>query len=235
MSAPNCMQMRLFTETSYRHSTLCSSRNLAMSPIPKAYREALDAASLPTAGATVTGNVLTLSNGQRLFARTVTFASNIAQARGEAEGLHYMGLTSALASRLYRFHFTASAGGDGGDRDKREAVVLSEYLDMGGRMDEAGQRQLARKLAEMHRPLGPEQVEEDTKRRKETGLPVQAAIDPGRLNFGFPVPTHCGVTEQDNTWEGDWATFFRDRRLGNMVRRIGDAEVAEEWDRMQAR
>ena len=31
--------------------------------------------------------------------------------------------------------------------------------------------------------------------------------------FGFPVPTCCGSTVQDNTWEDTWADFFGKRRL----------------------
>nr|CAG8459691.1 13399_t:CDS:2 [Entrophospora candida] len=31
--------------------------------------------------------------------------------------------------------------------------------------------------------------------------------------FGFPVVTMCGATEQDNTWESDWETFYKERRL----------------------
>ena len=31
--------------------------------------------------------------------------------------------------------------------------------------------------------------------------------------FGFPVPTCCGSTEQDNTYTADWADFYAQRRL----------------------
>jgi protein-ribulosamine 3-kinase len=31
--------------------------------------------------------------------------------------------------------------------------------------------------------------------------------------FGFPVPTCCGSTPQDNTWTASWADFFAKRRL----------------------
>ncbi|CUS15390.1 unnamed protein product [Tuber aestivum] len=31
--------------------------------------------------------------------------------------------------------------------------------------------------------------------------------------FGFPTPTCCGSTVQDNTWEDTWADFFGKRRL----------------------
>lgn len=53
--------------------------------------------------------------------------------------------------------------------------------------------------------------------------------------YGFPVPTHCGATEQDNTWEESWEVFWRDRRLGNLVNRIGDKEINALWEDMKRR
>ncbi|KAG5917637.1 hypothetical protein E4U42_007170 [Claviceps africana] len=48
--------------------------------------------------------------------------------------------------------------------------------------------------------------------------------------FGFPVPTCCGETAQDNTWKASWADFYAENRLGGIletcVRRQGpDAEL----------
>ncbi|PWN43754.1 hypothetical protein IE81DRAFT_67984 [Ceraceosorus guamensis] len=43
--------------------------------------------------------------------------------------------------------------------------------------------------------------------------------------FGFHVPTHCGATEQDNTFEDKWSTFWTERRIGDLVRRLADADV----------
>ena len=137
-----------------------------------------------------------------------------------------MRLTSELAPQLY--HFGVSEKGSG----QEEAVILSEYLDMGGRMTEEGQRELARGLARMHRPLDESGRQRDAEMRRKNGLPsTDGTAVQGK--FGFPVPTHCGVTEQDNTWDQDWATFFGERRLGDMVRRTGDASIQAEWDKMQ--
>lgn len=49
------------------------------------------------------------------------------------------------------------------------------------------------------------------------------------------MPTHCGATQQDNTWEADWATFFRERRLGDLVRRLGDGQITAAWERLSAK
>jgi fructosamine-3-kinase len=58
---------------------------------------------------------------------------------------------------------------------------------------------------------------------------------PNPPRYGFPVPTHCGATQLDNTWEKDWATFYRERRLGDMVRRLRDEEVDVAWEAMQGK
>lgn len=44
-------------------------------------------------------------------------------------------------------------------------------------------------------------------------------------SFGFPVPTNCGETVQDNTIERSWAAFFGKRRIGDVVDRIGDKDL----------
>ena len=49
------------------------------------------------------------------------------------------------------------------------------------------------------------------------------------------MPTHCGATELDNTWEQSWVTFFTERRLGDIVKRIGDRELADAHARLQRR
>ncbi|KAA1106703.1 hypothetical protein PGTUg99_009879 [Puccinia graminis f. sp. tritici] len=75
-------------------------------------------------------------------------------------------------------------------------------------MDSKLERSLARQLASMHDPTNP------------------ASQAPNGM-YGFDVPTHCGETEQDNTWEKDWMVFFRDRRIKSVVDRIGDEEITQ--------
>jgi fructosamine-3-kinase len=41
-----------------------------------------------------------------------------------------------------------------------------------------------------------------------------------RGTFGFPVPTYCGSTPQDNAETEDWPTFYGERRLGHVLRLI---------------
>jgi protein-ribulosamine 3-kinase len=67
---------------------------------------------------------------------------------------------------------------------------------------------LAQRLAaEMHDP-------DSTNARSPKGM------------YGFHVPTHCGETEQDNQFESDWMVFYRDRRIGDLIERIGDDEIS---------
>jgi protein-ribulosamine 3-kinase len=41
--------------------------------------------------------------------------------------------------------------------------------------------------------------------------------------FGFDADTYCGPTRQDNTRSTSWVEFYRDRRLGFLVRIIAEA------------
>lgn len=53
---------------------------------------------------------------------------------------------------------------------------------------------------------------------------------PWDQQFGFPVTTCCGRTELDNRplqgdSRGNWAHFYAERRVGNLLVRIGDPEL----------
>ncbi|ORX38044.1 Fructosamine/Ketosamine-3-kinase [Kockovaella imperatae] len=124
--------------------------------------------------------------------------------RGEAASLKAMSATApeSLIPRLYGYAESA---------DGNECAMVTQYFDLQPLHGGSYQRELGRKLAEMHR-LPPKDTEGYTGR------------------YGFEVPTFCGVTQQDNTWEGDWKTFWRDRRLGDMIRRIEDTDLAKAWD-----
>lgn len=94
----------------------------------------------------------------------------------------------------------------------KEGGMVSEYFKLSSTSTPAIQRQLGKMIAEMHRvPSGEEGYD-------------------GK--FGFERNTFCGVTEQDNGWEDDWGVFFRDKRLGHLVSRIGDQEVQDAWEEM---
>lgn len=99
-------------------------------------------------------------------------SGNTSQLIGEAEGLKRMWETSpGLVPKL---HIKEEL-----DNGKR-ALFISDYINIGS-MGAATMARLAEKMAnELHNP---------DKQLKDV------------KGFGFPVPTHCGATEQDNTWE----------------------------------
>lgn len=89
-----------------------------------------------------------------------------------------------------------------------ELAMVSSYAE--GSRSPDFQARLGAALATMHSPSG-----------KSEG-------------YGFDVPTHCGATEQDNAWNQSWEAFFRDQRLGDLVRRIDDACINKLWEEMVA-
>ena len=49
--------------------------------------------------------------------------------------------------------------------------------------------------------------------------------------FGFPVPTYCGSTLQDNRESASWAEFYGERRLGALEHQLVDAGRLDASDR----
>lgn len=95
--------------------------------------------------------------------------------------------------------------------------LATDFLDLGG-VGPASGESLARKLARLH----------------TTPAPVPVGFD--RPMYGFPVPTCCGDTVQENGWRESWAEFFAENRLRHVLRagqrRNGrDVELAEAVDR----
>lgn len=115
-----------------------------------------------------------LSNAEtgRTYIAKLASKPNVAQLIGEAEGLKRMWETSnGLVPKLHVFEKL-----DEGNK----ALFISDYINLGS-MGGPAMARLAEKMAtELHNP--------DNQLSDVKG-------------FGFPVPTHCGVTEQDNTWE----------------------------------
>jgi protein-ribulosamine 3-kinase len=140
-----------------------------------------------------------------VFTKIAT-GKDVPQLIGEAEGLKAMGEAAPdLVPKLFGYGYD--------DDNHNEACMLSQWFEMRGSWrDPAHQRELGRKLAQMHRFI------------PDAGHGGQ---------FGFPVATHCGVTEQDNTWEEEWEVFYGERRLGDLVRRIGDRTITQSWERMK--
>ncbi|KAK4063214.1 uncharacterized protein Triagg1_9599 [Trichoderma aggressivum f. europaeum] len=80
--------------------------------------------------------------------------------------------------------------------------LATDFLNLGYSASKGSGVSFAAKLAKLH----------------TTPAPVPDGFD--RPVFGFPVPTCCGDTQQDNSWRASWADFFAENRLRFIMRRI---------------
>ena len=78
--------------------------------------------------------------------------------------------------------------------------LVTDFIDMGSSVSSGSGLSLAAKLARLH----------------TTPAPIPNGFN--RAMFGFPVPTCCGATEQDNTWKESWADFYANNRLRAILR-----------------
>jgi len=153
--------------------------------------------------------------GTHYFAKTSAHAS-AKQVRAEAASLAAMARTApaGLVPRILGYR-------------ERDGVVALVTGYAGGRRGDM--RLLGERLAKMHIPPPREEGEQEQEQEQEdmTRPPTMYTGE-----YGFPVPTFCGATEQDNTWTVSWEDFFRDRRLGSLVERIGEGRVTAMWKKM---
>lgn len=94
-------------------------------------------------------------------------------------------------------NFCPRSHGHGPLRDSPGKFFLAtDFLDLRSSGRPAGSGlSLAQKLARLH----------------TTPAPTPEGHD--RPVFGFPVPTCCGPTRQDNSWRDTWAGFYADNRI----------------------
>jgi fructosamine-3-kinase len=80
--------------------------------------------------------------------------------------------------------------------------LATDFLELGahGGTGSGSGESLARKLARLH----------------TTPAPVPEGFE-GPM-YGFPVPTCCGSTVQDNSWRSSWAEFYAENRLRGVLR-----------------
>jgi protein-ribulosamine 3-kinase len=157
------------------------------------------------------GNIVTHTPTSKKYLTRIATGQALPQMKGEAAGLLAMALTSKkLAPELIGFEVENGEGG-----------MVSEYWDLGGKGGEGYQRELARKIAQMHSPPPPRKDDDASEGVEYTG------------KYGFGVPTHCGISQLDNTWEESWEVFYRDRRLGDVIKKINDNDINDEWEKMK--
>lgn len=96
--------------------------------------------------------------------------------------------------------------------DGSRGYLVTDWIEAYGSGGSEAQRNLGKKLAAMHKhgksPNG---------------------------KFGFHVPTHCGATELNNSWSDTWAEFYADKRIGDIVRRIGDPQITAVEGRLRVK
>lgn len=105
---------------------------------------------------------------------------------GEFESLNAIhGAVPSLCPKAFAHGSLADAPG---------YYLVTDFLNLPSRAPSvsSSRESLASKLAKLH----------------ATPQPVEY-----KSRFGFPVPTCCGSTVQDNTWESSWVVFYGKRRL----------------------
>ncbi|EPS27490.1 hypothetical protein PDE_02433 [Penicillium oxalicum 114-2] len=112
--------------------------------------------------------------------------------QGEYESLN------AIANAVPGFCPRALAWGPLGENDAY--FLATEFLELRGRMarnsvDETSHSSLAYRLGRLHQ------------------TPAPADPETGRRRYGFPVPTYCGDSRQQNTLTDRWADFYANERL----------------------
>ncbi|KAL2158734.1 hypothetical protein VTH06DRAFT_3925 [Thermothelomyces fergusii] len=162
-------------------------------------------------GFSSTYKLVATKDGQEVtfFVKTGSGPEAEAMFRGEHESLnalHDADPSLRLAPRSHAHGALRSAPG--------RFFLVTDFLDFGSAAPGGTGLSLAAKLARVH----------------TTPAPVPEGFA-GPV-YGFPVPTCCGATRQDNAWAGSWADFYADRRLRAVlreaVRRNGpDGELAE--------
>ncbi|KAF2131838.1 Ketosamine-3-kinase [Dothidotthia symphoricarpi CBS 119687] len=95
------------------------------------------------------------------------------------------------------------------ENNPQTSFLVTQFLHRGSHSPSSKAPSLAAKLAKLH----------------TTPAPIPDGHD--KPMFGFPVPTCCGDTPQDNTYKSTWAAFFSENRLRFILQR---AEAAHGTD-----
>ncbi|PTB57276.1 hypothetical protein M431DRAFT_491504 [Trichoderma harzianum CBS 226.95] len=88
-------------------------------------------------------------------------------------------------------------------QNSNKYFLATDFLNLGYSASKGSGISFAAKLAKLHTTPAPN---------------IPEGFD--RAMFGFPVPTCCGDTEQDNSWRASWADFYAENRLRFIMRRI---------------
>lgn len=155
-------------------------------------------------------------DGKRVnyFVKTGTGKDAEVMFRGEHASLNAIHNTVPSLCPRSHAHGALSAPG--------KFFLATDFLDLGSSAPGGSGLTLAAKLAELH----------------TTPAPVPGGCD--SPVFGFPVPTCCGATEQDNDYKASWGDFYAENRLRAILRAAAknngpDAELERAVDAVAGR
>jgi fructosamine-3-kinase len=138
---------------------------------------------------------LELAGGELLFAKTSPAAA-LAGLESEADGL--AALTLAAEPSGLQLPSPRAMG-----RVSDQAVLVLDWLELGGGASSQGWQRLGQGLARLHRS--------SLERPCGEGDRIDG-------HFGWPRDNVIGSTPQANGWLADWPAFFRQRRLAPQLR-----------------
>ncbi|CAL8462613.1 g2146 [Coccomyxa elongata] len=155
--------------------------------------------------------VYTTESGQKLFVKQSSNGDE-GMFKGEALGLQAMYDTKTLRiPKVYHYGRLSSVPGGRGLGGGATFIIM-EHLNFSGR---PSQRELGRKLAEMHLA---EPLDDNARQGK----------------FGFAVDNTIGGTPQPNGWMDTWVDFFRERRLRHQLNLANDSRLSDMGDKLMA-
>ncbi|KAK4042789.1 Fructosamine/Ketosamine-3-kinase [Parachaetomium inaequale] len=142
-------------------------------------------------GFSVSYKLIAAKDGQELafFVKIGTGLKAEVMFRGEHTSLN------ALHAADPSLHLVPRSHAHGALRAPGKFFLAIDFLDLNSSAAGGTGLSLAAKLARLH----------------TTPAPIPRGFS--NPMFGFPVPTCCGATRQDNTWTESWADFYADRRL----------------------
>ncbi|KAH7930403.1 Ketosamine-3-kinase [Leucogyrophana mollusca] len=145
----------------------------------------------PEAQFTLTLPIINSSSGRRYYGKVGTTAEKD-QYIGEVESLKAIGSAApGLAPRVLVHGVAGDPGEDASQDGLGRPYFISEYKGIASLTDEAGATLGKRMATELHAHRSPS-------------------------GFGFPVPTFCGATRQENGWYETWEDCYS-AMIGNLL------------------
>ncbi|KAK3990492.1 Fructosamine/Ketosamine-3-kinase [Cladorrhinum sp. PSN332] len=149
-------------------------------------------------GVAGTYKLISTKDGQSLtfFIKTGSTVASELMFKGEYHSLN--AIHSAVPNFCPKAHAHGSLGPSTGSMSGNY-FLATDFLELDASSGSEGSgMSFAQKLARLHTTPAP--------------------LVGGKKMFGFPVPTCCGATVQDNTWKERWDEFYADNRLRGILK-----------------